>query len=78
MLKNDIKIGMWYTYCCHLDLKQIETQDELENVVDSIGSNELEAEVWLTREEALLGIRSRWKDQETIKQINIMLSNNLT
>lgn len=50
---EDIKIGYWYTWCCRLDLKQIEDNDEKEKVVNDIKAG-WPVRVWKTKEEALL------------------------
>lgn len=42
-LKNALKIGMWATICCNLDMFEIKSQDDIEDILkdyeDELGSN---------------------------------------
>lgn len=54
---DDVKLGYWHTQCCHNDLEQITTQEDLESVrADLMSENPLE-KVWRTQRESLLAIR---------------------
>ena len=52
------KIGYWYTYCCDLDLKQIDTEEELANVIEDMTDDCFQPTIWATKEEALADIYS--------------------
>jgi hypothetical protein len=47
--EKDAQIGWWYTYCCRLDLSQIEDQETLDEV-RIVGAS---VSVWPTKQEAL-------------------------
>lgn len=75
---DDLKIGHWYTYCCHLDLFQILDQEELEDIRERLSDDEPpRPEVWETRQEALLKIRTRWQDPEVLAEIDELLTQTL-
>lgn len=75
---QDIKIGYWHTECCHLDLEQITTQEDLESVRnDLLGESPFE-KAWKTQREALLAIRQYTfypNDAEMKAEIDEMLAN---
>lgn len=52
---NKIKkpvVGDWYTFCCELELKQITSVAELQDVIESL-DDDMPATIWHSREEAL-------------------------
>lgn len=55
----EIKIGNWYTYCCQKDLAQIETQEEIEQIMQLI-SDDFGVDIYETQLEALQDIRESW------------------
>lgn len=76
---DNIKINHWYTYCCHLDLYPIETQNELEDIQSQLSSEDYELcpEIWETQKEALLEIRERWQRSgypKAVSEIDEILS----
>ncbi len=65
---QDVKIGHWYTLCCHMDLAIIETQSNLDNVLhEFLDFKDPIVEVWETQREALLEIRVGWGDYPNIQ-----------
>lgn len=52
--KEPIEIGDWYSLCCEIDLKQIEDEEERQEVLECIEEGEpYPRGIWATREEAL-------------------------
>ena len=66
---EDVKIGQWYTMCCHKDLDMIKTQQEIQEVKGMIGEYDT-LEIWETEKEALLSIREMWDSKDEIKEID--------
>jgi len=54
--KKLVKIGMWATRCCHLDLFQIEDQEDLDDVIEDMDGGGLPFRVWKTKKDALLDL----------------------
>jgi hypothetical protein len=56
---EDIKVGWWYTVCCEIDLYQIKTQEELDEIRLIFERNQEEEflgnwwHFWPTYEEAM-------------------------
>jgi len=76
---KNVKIGCWWTTCCHLDLCEIKTQVELDDFLEWSASwfenkEPPHIEVWETQREALLEIRTRWHDLDTIAEIDAILA----
>lgn len=76
---EDIKIGHWWSICCHLDLYEIQNQSDLTDVQEMVQSNLTDddwphVDIWEAQGEALLEIRSRWRDSEVITEIDMMLA----
>jgi len=62
---NQLKIGQWWTMCCERALKQIETVDEVQDIIelwDDTGVNS--ASVWNSFEDATTSILSGYKSGE--------------
>ena len=81
---SKLKVGMWYAHCCHEDLSQIETGEELddlieENTPDEDGEIEScnHAEFWETKLDALLEIKSRpnFNTESELIEIQKMIDN---
>jgi len=73
--KTKVKIGMWATRCCHRDLYQIKTESALREIVAEWGSYmKANVDVWPTKKEALLEIRTWWDDEKEIRCIDKMLA----
>lgn len=57
MLEQKIpEIGWWYAECCRQDLYQIETEEDLRDVLKAIKDHNADGftlQVWPTKEEAL-------------------------
>lgn len=51
-----IRIGMWFTSCCERDLKRIETQEEINEIIENYEEADL-SEIWDMEMEALLSIK---------------------
>jgi hypothetical protein len=49
---DKIKIGMYATFCCHLDLYEIKNQDQIERILDDWDEN-ISHEVFPTKHIAL-------------------------
>jgi hypothetical protein len=71
---NEIKIGMWATSCCHRDLYEIKTQDEINTIIDDWEEG-ISHDVYRNKKEALIEIRKGWDDPSEIKIIDNMLEN---
>lgn len=74
---SQLVIGHWATICCHLDLVQIESQDDID-YFSSFIDDEISAEIWQTRKEALIEIRSHFNpdiglNDEAIAEIDRLL-----
>jgi len=54
--REDIKIGYWQTYCCHLDLSEIKSESDIDSVINCVEGDFEEIEMWKTKEEALLDL----------------------
>ncbi len=53
------EVGMWYSYCCELDLTQIQDDAERALVQESLEDEDgVGVRVWLTREDALSQLRA--------------------
>jgi hypothetical protein len=51
------KVGHWYTFCCEEDLKQIETDEELAEVVaETYDDGSPLYRFWPTREAAMVDL----------------------
>lgn len=73
--RAQLKIGQWATTCCHQDLYQIKTQDQIEEVVDDWDDEDgFDTEVWETKLEALTEIRGRWSEPGPIAEIDRMIA----
>jgi len=73
IIAEELRIGMWATHCCHRDLYQIKTNEEIEYIIES-WEDVPEVEVWPTKRDALLCIRGRFKDSsDEIAMIDDML-----
>ncbi len=69
---NSLQLGYWWTYCCHLDLKQIENEEDLENIrIELIEQESPIPEVWDSKLSALQEIRTRWQRYPDIQQNEI-------
>lgn len=53
------QIGDWYTTCCQKDLKQIEDEAELMEVIQDLAGDEARPEVWATQEDAMRELLAR-------------------
>jgi len=71
---TEIKIGMWATNCCHRDLYQIETQEQIDIIIDDWDEG-ISHDVYYTKRQALSEIRKRWDDPAEIAMIDEMLNN---
>lgn len=76
---NDIKIGQWWTICCHLDLEEIKTDKDLEDVKEMAHNAWIEEDfpkidIWETQLEALLEIRKGWRDPKVIAEIDELIA----
>ena len=74
---EDVKVGHWYTGCCHRDLVQILTQADLEEVIDIITDGDGETvDIWDSQIEALQQIR-QWmvnsSQESDVAEIDMML-----
>lgn len=52
-LGRDPKVGDWYAFCCDDDLHQIETEEELREIIEGADDHGWGAGMWLSREAAL-------------------------
>lgn len=79
---EDIKKGHWASYCCHLDLWQIETDEELHRAKESLyawitntdgpfygGS----FDVWPTKRDALVDLRGTPRHDFLYEEITALL-----
>ena len=85
MIPGEIQIGYWYTYCCHLDLEEIKTEEDLQDIRQEIEDDEpLLPHVWPTKLEALQEMRQWWingqkqmsdksMNQTSIDEIDLMI-----
>lgn len=79
---EQVKFGMWYTICCYQDLTEINNQEELDFVVESLVSLKEDVEdgditlvgLWDTREQALRELLDWSKDEEEKEEIQKVLS----
>jgi hypothetical protein len=57
-----VRIGAWYTYCCHLDLEMISTQEDVESLLISLDDvdDPPHPEIWPSEEAALEDMLKRW------------------
>lgn len=54
---EDIKIGYWFTNCCHQDLEELKTQSDIDQAFE-FRKDELEQlEIWKTKLAALADIQ---------------------
>lgn len=72
--QSDIKIGMWATQCCHYDLYEIKSDEQINQIVEDWDEG-LSHDVYKTKKDALLDIRRGWNDQCEIAKIDKMLKN---
>ena len=77
---KEIKIGTWYTRCCHLDLEQIKNKKELKSMMDDLIPDEngdLEpwviTDFWSTKLEALKEIRKGFSDKDSLIEIDNLI-----
>ena len=70
--RSEVLVGMWATSCCHLDLYQIESQDQIDLIFDNWEEG-VSHDVWRTKKEALLDIREGWDEPDEIAMIDEML-----
>ena len=63
---------MWVTSCCHRDLYQIESKDQIDEIFDDWDEG-ISHDVWRTKKEALLDIREGWDEPDEITMIDEML-----
>ena len=68
----ELKIGMWASPCCHRDLYQIKSQDEIDTIIDDWDEG-ISHEVYRSKKEALLDIRKGFDDPGELKVIDEML-----
>ena len=61
-LIDKLEIGCWFTFCCEEDLRQITTQDELEEALQGLIFPGVMG-TWNTKEEALKELSS-WEDKK--------------
>lgn len=54
-MSREPKIGLWYTFCCELDITQILSEDEIAFLVDHIEECG-PMEFYETREEAIQSV----------------------
>ena len=72
--KEDVKLGMWYSICCHKDLYKIKNESDMKEVQDMVGEYDT-LEIWDTEKEALLDIRKTWGDsKEELAEIDERLA----
>ena len=56
---NELKVGQWVAYCCELDLRQIESEDEIAEIIEDWDDDDgLVPRVWTTKESALAELKS--------------------
>ena len=70
--RSEVLVGMWATSCCHRDLYQIESQDQIDLIFDDWDAG-VSHDVWRTKKEALLDIREGWDEPDEIAMIDEML-----
>lgn len=70
--RDDIKIGMWATSCCHRDLYEITSEDQIGEIIDDWDEG-VSHDVYRTKKEALLEIRKGWDEPREIEIIDKML-----
>jgi len=78
--KEKIQIGYWWTYCCHLDLEEIKTEEDLQNIREQLEDDEPPMPgIWPTKLKALQEIRTRWGYYPDIQEneIDPMISREL-
>ena len=72
-----VKLGHWYTTCCHRDLQRIKTRSELADVrAIMIDDDSGTIDVWTNRTEALLQLREWIQDSQEysdVTAIDVML-----
>ena len=61
-----LKIWQWYTLCCHKDLEEIKTQEDLDQVMDML--DDISIDIYDTKMEALLDILSSWVNSYSINR----------
>jgi len=70
--REDIKIGYWYSYCCHHDLYEIKEDDQISKLFEDV-INWMSPDIWKTRLSALLEIREGWEDKDEFEMIDDMI-----
>lgn len=48
-----VTVGCWYSYCCELDLFQIETEAGRQCAFEDLLDEDIHLSIWHTREDAL-------------------------
>ena len=81
VLKNltppkNIQIGQWATRCCHRDLYEIQNQSQIEQIIEDWDEG-ISHDVYLSKREALLYIKSCWGDSTERAYIDKMLTEGL-
>ncbi len=77
---DNIKIGMWFSYCCYLDLQKIETDEEFKEIKEDIKTSvnfydESPVDIWDNEIEALESFKCCGLDDNDIdKHIQIAKS----
>jgi uncharacterized protein YbaR (Trm112 family) len=66
---NEIKIGMWACPCCHRDLYQIQTEEEINTIIEDWDEG-ISHDVYDSKKEALLDIRKGFTDIKTLNVID--------
>lgn len=74
---EDVKLGQWYTMCCHLDLYEVEDDDDVQFIRDDMLEEDerekLGVMAWETRREALLDLRE-FSGEEGEAEIDALLA----
>ena len=69
---EDVKIGMWASQSCHLDLHQIQTNDEIKMIKDD-WEDGIDYDVYDNKRAALINIRKGFRNQESLDEIDAMI-----
>ena len=68
--KHELKIGQWYSRCCHEDLYEIKTQEDIDDIIDDWDEFGIQfCNVFKNRIDALFYIRNVWTIDNYKKEI---------
>ena len=69
---SELKLGLWASQCCHCDLHEIKTEEEIAEIIGDWEEG-ISYDVYNSKKEALLDIRKGFGDLKTLNEIDKMI-----